>query len=54
MPSIIILTATAKSTMVTLLVSINSGLDTLARLDLHLRLRFLTHTIITHHTEHGE
>jgi hypothetical protein len=43
--------ATATSTMATLLVSINSGLDTLARLDL--RLRFLTH-IITHHTDHGE
>jgi hypothetical protein len=42
--------ATATSTMVTLLVSINSGLDTLARLD----LRFLTHTVITHHTDHGE
>jgi hypothetical protein len=45
--------ATATSTMVTLLVSINSGLDTLARLDLHIRLRFPTH-IITHHTDHGE
>jgi hypothetical protein len=45
--------ATATSTMVTLLVSINSGLDTLARLDLRLRFRFLTH-IITHHTDHGE
>jgi hypothetical protein len=43
--------ATATSTMLTLLVSINSGLDTLARLDF--RLRFLTH-IITHHTDHGE
>jgi hypothetical protein len=54
MRSIIILAATTTSTMVTLLVSINSGLDTLARLDLHLSLRFLTHTIITHHTDHGE
>jgi hypothetical protein len=45
-------TLTATSTMVTLLFSINSGLDTLAQLDL--RLRFLTHIISTHHTDHGE
>jgi hypothetical protein len=45
-------TLTATSNMVPLMFSINSGLDTLARIDLH--LRFLTHTISTHHTDHGE